>query len=306
MKKNFLILFLLALLICGCERKVEDIVTDSEFQNIVDDTEKPTNPNFIDGFENPEYKKFNSYASENGLSDAPIYIEGKVLNQTKIGDSEPPILSMVVEQEDGNRWCVSIISDSKIDKIQDKNIRAFGIYSGYSDVFNLPAMLIFTDDEKMIDKLRIEIQEEDQYVTAWSLLEYTIKLASDIQENEKNDNNIIDESDEALEKQLIEKSEAAIPTTGELNALKTAKNYLSFMTFSYDGLINQLEYEQYSHDEALYAANNCGANWNEQAEKKAKQYLKSSSFSKDRLIEQLEYEGFTHEQAIYGVEQNGY
>lgn len=95
-------------------------------------------------------------------------------------------------------------------------------------------------------------------------------------------------------------------TTGQKNALATAKNYISFMPFSYTGLIEQLEFEKYSHEDAVYAADNCGADWNEQAALQAKTYLELSPFSRDDLIEQLEFEGFTHEQAVYGVEQNGY
>lgn len=95
-------------------------------------------------------------------------------------------------------------------------------------------------------------------------------------------------------------------TTGQRNALKTAKSYLSVMGFSYNGLIGQLEYEQYSHEDAVYAADNCGADWNEQAAKVARSYLDAMSFSKNGLIDQLEYEGFTHEQAVYGAEANGY
>ena len=75
------------------------------------------------------------------------------------------------------------------------------------------------------------------------------------------------------------------------------------MAFSYSGLIEQLEYEGYSTEEATYAVDNCGADWKEQAAKKAEEYLKSMSFSKSGLIEQLEYEGFTHEQAVYGADQ---
>ena len=89
------------------------------------------------------------------------------------------------------------------------------------------------------------------------------------------------------------------------NALKSAKSYLSFSAFSRKGLIEQLEYEKYSTEDATYAVDNCGANWNEQAVKSAKSYLSFSSFSHDGLVEQLEYEGFTHEQAEYGVTQNG-
>ena len=95
-------------------------------------------------------------------------------------------------------------------------------------------------------------------------------------------------------------------TMGEKNALKKAQDYLAFTAFSYTGLIDQLEFEGYTYQEALYGVNNCGADWNEQAAKKAAQYLEFMAFSRQGLIEQLEYEGFTHEQAVYGVTQNGY
>lgn len=96
------------------------------------------------------------------------------------------------------------------------------------------------------------------------------------------------------------------PTMGEKNALGSAREYLSISAFSYSGLIHQLEYEGYSTEEATYAADNCNANWNEQAAKSAKEYLDISSFSRQELINQLIYEGYTQEQAEYGVTQNGY
>ena len=95
-------------------------------------------------------------------------------------------------------------------------------------------------------------------------------------------------------------------TMGQKNALKSAKNYISVMAFSYSGLIHQLEYEGYSTEDATFAADNCGADWNEQAAKSAKNYLDVMAFSKDGLIEQLEYEGYTKEQAEYGVSAVGY
>lgn len=89
------------------------------------------------------------------------------------------------------------------------------------------------------------------------------------------------------------------------NALKSAKSYLSHSAFSYSGLVKQLEYEGYPEEDATYAADNCGADWNEQAAKSAQSYLSHSSFSRSKLIDQLEYEGFTYSQATYGVEKNG-
>lgn len=43
-------------------------------------------------------------------------------------------------------------------------------------------------------------------------------------------------------------------STGERNALQTAKDYLSVMAFSYTGLIEQLEYEGFTHEQAIYGA----------------------------------------------------
>ena len=93
---------------------------------------------------------------------------------------------------------------------------------------------------------------------------------------------------------------------GQKNALRAAQSYLDLSAFSYTGLIEQLEFEGYDTADATFAADNCGADWNEQAARSAKSYLELTAFSRDGLIEQLEFEGFTHEQAVYGVEQNGY
>ena len=98
---------------------------------------------------------------------------------------------------------------------------------------------------------------------------------------------------------------AQTATTGEKNALKSAQSYLNYTAFSRDGLIGQLEYEGYSTEEATYAADNCGADWNEQALKCAKDYLEYSAFSYTGLIGQLEYEEFTKEQATYGADNCG-
>lgn len=95
-------------------------------------------------------------------------------------------------------------------------------------------------------------------------------------------------------------------TLGMSNALDKAKDYLDFTAFSYQGLIDQLLYEKYTQEEAVYAVDNCGADWDEQAAKCAQDYMDYSSFSRQELLDQLLYEGFTQEQAEYGVQSVGY
>ncbi|MBD5151194.1 MAG: hypothetical protein HDT16_01565 [Oscillibacter sp.] len=94
-------------------------------------------------------------------------------------------------------------------------------------------------------------------------------------------------------------------TASQKSALSQAKNYLKVSAFSYEGLIDQLEYEKYTHEDAVYAADNCGADWNEQALQSAKSYLKLMEFSYEGLIDQLGYEKYTTEQATYAADNCG-
>ena len=126
------------------------------------------------------------------------------------------------------------------------------------------------------------------------------------EEEQSNTNSTTSSSSSTTTPSTSSNASTPSPTTGEKNALRSAREYLNFSAFSYTGLINQLEYEGYSTEEATYAADNCNANWNEQAAKSAKEYLDMSSFSRQELINQLIYEGYTQEQAEYGVTQNGY
>ena len=100
-------------------------------------------------------------------------------------------------------------------------------------------------------------------------------------------------------------SPASTQTVSQINAVKKAKSYLGYSAFSHDGLVAQLEYEQFSHADAVYGTDNSGANWNEQAAKKAKSYMDMSAYSRGSLIEQLKYEKFTQAQAEYGANAVG-
>ncbi len=106
----------------------------------------------------------------------------------------------------------------------------------------------------------------------------------------------------ASEENMLPASEL---TLGQQNASSAAQRYLSVMPFSYAGLITQLEYDGYTSDEAVWAADTCGADWNQQAAAKARDYLNVMSFSRIGLIDQLVYDGFTEDQAVYAVDAVG-
>ena|GEM_PF-5890039 len=76
--------------------------------------------------------------------------------------------------------------------------------------------------------------------------------------------------------------------------------------FSYAGLIEHLESEGFSRKAAVYAADNCGANWEWQAAQKARVYRELTPYAGgDAFVSQLMRDGFTYEQAVRGARSAG-
>lgn len=100
--------------------------------------------------------------------------------------------------------------------------------------------------------------------------------------------------------------ETVSETIGQKNARESAESYLNFQAFSRQGLIDQLEFEEYSTEDAEYAVDALDVDWNEQAAKSAESYLEFQAFSRQGLIDQLVFEGYTKAEAEYGVKAVGY
>lgn len=100
-------------------------------------------------------------------------------------------------------------------------------------------------------------------------------------------------------------------TIQQKNAVRSAKQYLSFKGFSRDGLIQQLSSDAgdgYDVQDATVAVDSLNVDWNEQAVKTAQAYLEFKGFSCKGLIQQLSSsagEKFTKEQAEYGAKGAG-
>lgn len=96
-------------------------------------------------------------------------------------------------------------------------------------------------------------------------------------------------------------STAAELTNGQANAIRTAERYLSLTAFSRTGLIDQLEFEGFSTEDATFAVDSLTVDWPAQAVSKGQDYLDMTGFSCSGLVDQLEFEGFTAEQAAHGA-----
>jgi hypothetical protein len=103
------------------------------------------------------------------------------------------------------------------------------------------------------------------------------------------------------ESQPTSTSETAL----QQEAREVAQSYFDSSWFSRNGMIEQLEYEGFAYDDAVYGVDSLGADWLEEAVGMADSYIESSWFSRIGLIEQLEYEGFSNSESQYGVDSLG-
>ncbi len=183
--------------------------------------------------------------------------------------------------------------------------------------------IIFTPvtNKKIEDKFKIKLSRGIKIVILILGIIFASTLSSDIVSNESA-NTSDNKTEEIVEEPVVEKvqnekqtttvSESPKQeqvdnlTTGERQAVLSAKKYLGYSSFSRKGLIKQLEFEGFTNQEAVYGVDQTNADWNAQAAKSAKKYIEYSSFSRSGLITQLEYEGYTRQQAEYGATAVGY
>lgn len=123
------------------------------------------------------------------------------------------------------------------------------------------------------------------------------------------DSSIKNTSDET--EPATEESDGTTLTFSQMNAARSARQYLAMTGFSRDGLIQQLSSsagDGYSVSDATAAVDSLDVDWNENAVRSARQYLDMTGFSCEGLIEQLSSsagEKYTREQATYGARQAG-
>lgn len=99
-------------------------------------------------------------------------------------------------------------------------------------------------------------------------------------------------------------------TAIQINAVRTAKEYLNTDAFSRSGLIRQLTSNAggYKIVDATVAVDSLNIDWKKEAVKSAKQYLSMQGYACKDLIQQLSSsagEGYTVSQATYGARQAG-
>jgi hypothetical protein len=115
----------------------------------------------------------------------------------------------------------------------------------------------------------------------------------------------------AMEEAAEEEDVGPRLTAAQMNARRSAQQYLDMAGFSREGLIQQLSSEYgsgYSREDAEAAVDSMDVDWNENAARSARQYLEMTGFSCSKLTEQLSSEygsKYTVEEARYGASAAG-
>lgn len=248
----------------------------------------------------------NDATDENESENSEVIIEeveGSEGIETQEAEQKPELSeeekhAALMEKIDGRKEICKTLNDMDLGKYScfyDENTNTFTYNLEVSGGSDLPPVSSFNS---LIDSVDFSASSNHEYleIDCYSnLFDGTMVLYSSLNGQKNNDLTLAKLSPDEDE-----------PTLGEQNALKSAQEYLSFSSFSHSGLIQQLEFEGYSHAEATYGADRCGANWFEQAAKSAADYLRVSAFSESGLRDQLKFEGFTDTQAYYGAAKNGY
>lgn len=84
-----------------------------------------------------------------------------------------------------------------------------------------------------------------------------------------------------------------------------ANEYLEYTPMSFPELVDQLAYE-FTYDDAIYGASNCGADWNVVAGRCAEAYIdKNGDVPRALLKAELMIKGFTEDQAEFACDYVG-
>lgn len=96
------------------------------------------------------------------------------------------------------------------------------------------------------------------------------------------------------------------------DAVAEAERFVEYSNISYLGLIDMLEFLNFTHEEAVFATDFVEANWFKECVDEAKDLIEYSSktedhsYTRDELKSLLEFEGFTEEEVEYGLKAVGY
>ncbi|WP_406944143.1 Ltp family lipoprotein [Halobacillus sp. SY10] len=154
-------------------------------------------------------------------------------------------------------------------------------------------------------KEQAQKEQEEREAREKAQKDQEAKEAEEQKKKEEEERKAKEEAEQKAKEEEERKAKEDSVTVSQKQAVAMAEHYLSFMAFSKSGLIDQLEFEGFSTEDATYGVEHISVDWQEQAVIKAEEYLDFMAFSRQGLIDQLVFEGFSQEHAAYAASQVG-
>ena len=134
------------------------------------------------------------------------------------------------------------------DCFSDRKFSLFGLLISVFGII-LTAYIVVSDVDA--DRLLVKtdkFRQEEQSVIAESIKPTEVVETEDTAKDKEEKESDAKERQEDLDRLSM----------GQENAIRSAKTYLEFMPFSYQGLVRQLEFEGFTHEQAVYGVEQNG------------------------------------------------
>ncbi len=101
--------------------------------------------NFTEGYQEAEFRKYNSNASENGLGGSKIIVLGAYDEVMTLDSEEMVYYYSVLTDDKGNKWILNLDLEMFTDKdtyekLCGHKLAVAGIYAGFSGVYQMPVL----------------------------------------------------------------------------------------------------------------------------------------------------------------------
>ena len=153
--KLLLVLALTIIVCCACGSSTTGNLESNDTEHIMAETNETESINdVIDGYKKAVYEDYNYHYSGRDKDGEMIYVEGTVVEYIDYNAT----LAFILEETQGNRWIVGmgkrpLYSLEKVKELIGKELRVFGGFGGFSEVYELPGVyedikIQFSDEEK--------------------------------------------------------------------------------------------------------------------------------------------------------------
>lgn len=149
MKRLILIITMLFFVLSGCAQ--DDIGPSSNKDDYNEEKDESIDikyADFINGFERADYEAMNSFASDNGLGNSKVWLDGSFSSIEEVSINNQIGYISTLRDSDGHDWLLMLEIDTfgyreTYEKFLNKKVILTGVYTGYSNLQKAPCISLY-------------------------------------------------------------------------------------------------------------------------------------------------------------------